>query len=240
MTLVIATGGIDLSVGSVVRDQRRHRLPAHQRASPTRTASAACWSRCALAPSWLALLLGAWNGFLVAGIGIQPIIATLILMVAGRGLAQLITEGQIITINSSPYKLIGAGLLAHPAVRDLHRARRSSLVAAVLTRRTALGMIDRVGRWQRRGEPAGRHPVPPVHPAGLRVHRRCAPASPASCDHGERLQRRRQQRRRCDRARRDPRGGHRRHVAGRRPVLPRRHGPRRAAHPDARPPPSTP
>ena len=42
-----------------------------------------------------------WNGVLVAVIGIQPIIATLILMVAGRGLAQLITDGQIITINSS-------------------------------------------------------------------------------------------------------------------------------------------
>ena len=57
----------------------------------------------------LTTALGMWNGMLVAVVGIQPIVATLILMVAGRGIAQLITGGQIITINSSPYKLIGNG-----------------------------------------------------------------------------------------------------------------------------------
>ena len=56
-----------------------------------------------------AVVCGLWNGFLVARMGIQPIIATLIIMVAGRGVAQLITDGQIITINSDPYKLIGGG-----------------------------------------------------------------------------------------------------------------------------------
>ena len=53
------------------------------------------------------MLCGLWNGLLVAVIGIQPFVATLILMVAGRGIAQLITTGQIITIESSPYKRIG-------------------------------------------------------------------------------------------------------------------------------------
>ena len=51
------------------------------------------------------MALGLWNGILVAVIGIQPIIATLILMVAGRGIAQLITSGQIITINSRPVQV---------------------------------------------------------------------------------------------------------------------------------------
>ncbi|MCQ4438514.1 ABC transporter permease, partial [Clostridioides difficile] len=37
------------------------------------------------------LLAGAWNGLLGAFVGMQPIIATLILMVAGRGVAQLLT-----------------------------------------------------------------------------------------------------------------------------------------------------
>jgi len=88
----------------------------------------------------LALVLGAWNGVLVAVIGIQPIIATLILMVAGRGLAQLITEGQIITINSSPYRTIGAGqLLTLPFA--IFIAVAVALVIAAATRRTALGMI---------------------------------------------------------------------------------------------------
>ena len=69
-----------------------------------------------------------------------PIIATLILMVAGRGLAQLITEGLIITINSSPYKLIGAGFwLTVPF--SIIVALAVTGAAALLTRRTALGMI---------------------------------------------------------------------------------------------------
>ena len=72
----------------------------------------------------LSMLLGLWNGVLVAVIGIQPIIATLILMVAGRGIAQLITTGQIITITSSPYKMIGGGYLLDASLRDLHRRRR--------------------------------------------------------------------------------------------------------------------
>jgi simple sugar transport system permease protein len=85
-------------------------------------------------------VLGAWNGVLVAVIGIQPIIATLILMVAGRGLAQLITEGQIITINSGPYRTIGLGhLLTLPFA--IFIALAVALLIAAVTRRTALGMI---------------------------------------------------------------------------------------------------
>ncbi len=46
-------------------------------------------------------LAGLWNGILVAILKIQPFVATLILMmVAGRGVAQLITSGQIVTFNS--------------------------------------------------------------------------------------------------------------------------------------------
>src|SRR4029453_2201462 len=57
------------------------------------------------------LLCGLWNGLLVAKGGMQPIIATLILRVAGRGIAQLITNGQIITIYYAPYFFIGNGFL---------------------------------------------------------------------------------------------------------------------------------
>ena len=58
-----------------------------------------------------ALLCGAWNGLLVAGLGLQPIVATLILMVAGRGVAQLLTDGQIVTVYYAPYFYIGNGFL---------------------------------------------------------------------------------------------------------------------------------
>ena len=59
----------------------------------------------------VAVVLGLWNGALVAVLGIQPIVATLILMTAGRGIAMLITEGQILTVNSPPFKVIGSGFL---------------------------------------------------------------------------------------------------------------------------------
>ncbi|MFI6481161.1 ABC transporter permease [Nonomuraea sp. NPDC050663] len=137
MTLVIATGGIDLSVGSVVAISGA--LACLQISQDAGVAWAV-----ALALG-LSVVLGAWNGFLVATVGIQPIIATLILMVAGRGLAQLITDGQIITIVNPAYKLIGGGyLLAVPFGILLVLAVLA--VTAFLVRRLALGLlIEAVG-----------------------------------------------------------------------------------------------
>ncbi|MGB2571211.1 ABC transporter permease [Micromonospora citrea] len=138
MSLVIATGGIDLSVGSVVAVSGAVAC-LYISEQPDQDSLGGVLIALALAFG-IALLLGAWNGVLVAVIGIQPIIATLILMVAGRGLAQLITSGQIITVNSGPYRAIGVGhLLTLPFAIIV--ALAVTLVVAVLTRRTALGMI---------------------------------------------------------------------------------------------------
>jgi simple sugar transport system permease protein len=52
-----------------------------------------------------------WNGLLVVKAGMQPIVATLILMVAGRGIAQLLTDGQIITVYYAPFFKLGNGFL---------------------------------------------------------------------------------------------------------------------------------
>ncbi len=138
MTMVIATGGIDLSVGAVAAICGAVAcLRISQQAD--QNSLGGVLSALALAAA-LALLLGLCNGVLVAGIGIQPIIATLILMVAGRGVAQLITGGQIITINSSPYKQIGAGYwLTLPFA--IFIAVAVTVLTIVLTRRSALGLI---------------------------------------------------------------------------------------------------
>ncbi|MEU8003810.1 ABC transporter permease [Catellatospora sp. NPDC049111] len=138
MTLVIATGGIDLSVGSMCAISGAIAC-LHISQQPDQNALSGVLVALALGIG-LSLLLGAWNGALVSIIGIQPIIATLILMVAGRGLAQLITEGQIITINSEPYKSVGVGYLLTLPLAIFIAAGVALLVAAV-TRRTALGMI---------------------------------------------------------------------------------------------------
>ncbi|MEV4467936.1 ABC transporter permease [Nonomuraea sp. NPDC049504] len=137
MTLVIATGGIDLSVGSVVAISGALACLLISEEASLFTAVAVALGLC--------LALGVWNGFLVAGIGIQPIIATLILMVAGRGLAQLITDGQIITVNSPAYKVIGGGYFLTVPFGILIVVAVLA-ITAFLTRRLALGMlIESVG-----------------------------------------------------------------------------------------------
>ena len=91
-----------------------------------------------------------WNGLLVTVVGIQPIIATLVLMTAGRGLAQLITDEQIITVSSRPYKMIGGGYwLGLPF--SIILASAIFALAALLVRRTALGvLLESVGVQSRR------------------------------------------------------------------------------------------
>ncbi|MFC4597495.1 ABC transporter permease [Cohnella hongkongensis] len=143
MTLVIATKGIDLSVGSVVAIAGAMSCLIISRGADQNSLGLV------LGGVGLALVLslatGLWNGLLVTGFGIQPIIATLILMVAGRGIAQLITDGQIITLSSDRYKFIGAGSLAALPFAIFVVAAVFA-AAALLTRRTALGLfIESVG-----------------------------------------------------------------------------------------------
>ncbi|UJF32562.1 ABC transporter permease [Paenibacillus hexagrammi] len=144
MTLVIATKGIDLSVGSVVAIAGAVAcLFVSQHESGDSTVST-MFTAIGLALI-LSLVAGVWNGLLVSAIGIQPIVATLILMVAGRGLAQLITGGQIITVSMKPYSFIGAGYLAGLPF-SIFIAAGIFIIALLLTRKTALGMfIESVG-----------------------------------------------------------------------------------------------
>lgn len=143
LTLVIATRGIDLSVGAVLAIAGALATDFIAGADdPTAVGTVLVAVGIALG---LSLVLGAWNGALVAVLGIQPIIATLILFTAGRGVAMLITGGQITTITSPPYRAIGSGhLLGVPVPVVI--AGGLLLLVAVLTRRTALGMlIESVG-----------------------------------------------------------------------------------------------
>jgi len=143
MTLVIATRGIDLSVGAIVAISAAVACGWIAAAPDPTSASAAIVGM--LLALGLSVVLGLWNGFLVAVLGIQPIIATLVLMTAGRGIAQLITDGQIITVANPLYAQLGGGFLLGLPVSVVLAAVLFALVGAV-TRRTALGMlIEAVG-----------------------------------------------------------------------------------------------
>ena len=121
MALVIGTEGVDLSVGAVMA------LSA------------------ALVPLYLGynalvavvvavvagLACGLFNGFLVAYLGIQPIVATLALLVGGRGLALVIAHGQLVQLYDPTFLSLGSG--------DLLGIPISVLVAAVLA--VAAGLL---------------------------------------------------------------------------------------------------
>ena len=142
MTLVIATRGIDLSVGAVAAIAGAVACTTIAGSSdPTSPAAALTGIGVALA---LCLVLGLWNGFLVSLLGIQPIIATLVLMTAGRGIAMLVTDGQIITVRNDFFREIGAGFLLFPI--SILIALAALVAVALVTRRTALGLlIESVG-----------------------------------------------------------------------------------------------
>jgi ribose/xylose/arabinose/galactoside ABC-type transport system permease subunit len=144
MTLVIATRGIDISVGAVVAIAVA--LAAWMiGGSVSGNVSRYSMPLAILAALGLALACGLWNGLLVARVGMQPIIATLILMVAGRGIAQLITGGQIVTVYYKPYFFLGGGYLMGVPFSLFVVAAVFFLLHAAITR-TALGLfIQAVG-----------------------------------------------------------------------------------------------
>ncbi len=147
MTLVIATGGIDLSVGAV--------MAIAGATAASMTVAGHSLPVVLLAALGAGALAGLWNGILVAVLKIQPFVATLILMVAGRGVAQLITSGQIVTFDSPALSWIGSGsllLLPTPVII----AVATLLLFWLFTRRTALGMfIEAVGINIRAAKNAG-------------------------------------------------------------------------------------
>src|SRR5207237_7980241 len=68
-------------------------------------------------PLIAATLCAAFNALLITGFGIQPIIATLILMVMGRGLGQLIIGGRLLWFRMVSFVYLGTAYLLGLPVR---------------------------------------------------------------------------------------------------------------------------
>jgi ribose/xylose/arabinose/galactoside ABC-type transport system permease subunit len=154
MTLVIATGGIDLSVGAVIAISAAMGAVLINPALGKKLISNEILTRNAtntplpiiiLADLAAGTICGLWNGFLVTRGKIQPMVATLILMVAGRGVAQLITNGQIMTIYYTPYFWFGNGYILGLPV-SIYIVAVVLILGWVLVRKTAIGLfIESVG-----------------------------------------------------------------------------------------------
>jgi len=154
MTLVIATGGVDLSVGAVIAISAAMGAVLINPALGNKLITNDILTKDATnTPLWLIViadlaagtLCGLWNGLLVSRGKIQPMVATLILMVAGRGIAQLITNGQIMTIYYTPYFFFGNGFILGLPV-SIYIVAIMFIIAWVLVRKTSIGLfIESVG-----------------------------------------------------------------------------------------------
>jgi simple sugar transport system permease protein len=132
MTLVIATRGIDLSVGAV--------MAISGAVAAALSVAGHGWGVALLGALGAGMMCGLWNGILVSVLRIQPIVATLVLMVAGRGIAQLITEGAILTFTEPGLIRLGAGSVVGIPTPILIWLSMGAL-AILAVRRTALGLL---------------------------------------------------------------------------------------------------
>lgn len=137
MTLVIASGGIDLSVGSVMAVAGALApilfLSDWAMANPGLGLVAAI-----VVPLVVSAACGLFNGVLIAILGVQPIIATLIFFISGRGIAQVLTNGNLQTFTNPKFTWLGTGRILGLPVQGWI-AVVLTIVIALVVRRTIYG-----------------------------------------------------------------------------------------------------
>ena len=149
MTMVIALGGTDLSVGALVAVSgamalKFMRWDVLEYTTPGDYSVFPFWMAIVI-PLLVCLIMGLFNGVLISKVGMQPIIATLVLMVCGRGIAQILTDGKQFTTKYTPFSFIGQG---HIWVFPTPIVITAVVVIAVMlfVRKTAFGtFVESVG-----------------------------------------------------------------------------------------------
>jgi simple sugar transport system permease protein len=138
MTPVIGTGGVDLSVGSIM-------ALASSFAAVLIAGSGMSAAAAVPLALGLGLAAGLANGALVAGLRVRPIVATLVLMTAGRGVAELLSGGGILPFESAGLAQIARGSFLGLPLPGVGALALAAAVAALL-RRTTLGLhVEAVG-----------------------------------------------------------------------------------------------
>lgn len=139
MTFVIATGGIDISQGSVIAISGAVCCSLIGGAADG-TAQMPLLPACLIAVVVCAAC-GVWNGFLVSKLNIQPMVATLILMTAGRGIAMLITKGQNVTVYYKPFTYIGNTIPGSPLPTTIYIAAAMVALVVFIQKKTSVGLF---------------------------------------------------------------------------------------------------
>ncbi|HIT89123.1 MAG TPA: ABC transporter permease [Candidatus Merdenecus merdavium] len=147
MTLVTAaSGGQDISVGAVMAVAAAVCCQILSGGEVSVTAFANPLIFAILAALVAGAICGAFNGMLVSRFGIQPMVATLILYTAGRGVAQLITKGQITYIRVDAYQSIGGYIGKSPIPTPVFLTLITVIIVSIVLKKTALGLyIESVG-----------------------------------------------------------------------------------------------
>lgn len=147
MTLVTAaSGGQDISVGAIMAVAGAVCCQILSGGEVSVTSFQNPFIIAIIAALIAAALCGAFNGFLVAKMNIQPMVATLILYTAGRGIAQLITKGQITYVRADAYKIAGGYITGCPIPTPVFFAVAVVIIVALVLKKTALGLyIESVG-----------------------------------------------------------------------------------------------
>lgn len=158
MTFVIATSGIDLSVGSVMAVGGAVAMETLRNINDPGSFSA-MFTAIGLAVL-LGVVLGLVNGLLVAVVGLQPFITTLVMMLAARGIARVITGGQNTNASNEPFQQISNGQVFGLPISFVAAILIVVLVSLVM-RRTALGlMVESIGINPAASRLAGIRPLP--------------------------------------------------------------------------------
>jgi ribose transport system permease protein len=109
MTLVIGSGGIDLSVGSLMAISAALAPLLFLDRIVTFPNIYVGVAFAFVVPVLLAGAFGYFNGWLITRYNVQPIVATLILFIAGRGIAQSFTDSNQVIFTTPEFQFIGLG-----------------------------------------------------------------------------------------------------------------------------------
>lgn len=135
MTLVIASGGIDLSVGATMA--LAGALAPFVFLSSFGVAYPVLGIVLGIAVALLAgLASGLFNGWLINRFRIQAIVATLVLFIAGRGLAQVLTSGRLQVFDNPAFEFIGTGRVLGLPVQALMAIVFAVILSWVVLRTT--------------------------------------------------------------------------------------------------------
>lgn len=155
MTLVIATGGIDLSVGSLMAISGALAPMIFLGTILPMPSPALGVALAFILPVIVAAALGWFNGMLITRYAIQPIVATLVLFIAGRGIAQVLTNGNLQVFKNGAFQFIALGRILGIPTQVVVMAVIVA-AAAFLLRRTVLGrQIIAVGGNEKAARLAG-------------------------------------------------------------------------------------